>query len=68
MGRARRAIEALANLAPETALVKRGDDTEEVPVETLQPGDVVLVKASRSYGLEELAAELLGSDGPEVTA
>jgi UDP-N-acetylmuramoyl-tripeptide--D-alanyl-D-alanine ligase len=25
--------------------------------------DVVLVKASRSYGLEQLAADLLGSDG-----
>ena len=44
MGRARRAIEALAKLAPETAVVKRGDATEEVPVETLQPGDIVLVK------------------------
>jgi Cd2+/Zn2+-exporting ATPase len=44
MGRARRAIEALAKLAPETALVKRGDATEEVAVETLQVGDVVLVK------------------------
>ncbi len=44
MGRARRAIEALAKLAPETAMRKRGDVTEEVPVETLEPGDVVLVK------------------------
>ena len=44
MGRARRAIEALAELAPEKALVKRGDGTEEVAVETLKPGDVVLVK------------------------
>lgn len=44
MGRARRAIEALAKLAPETALRKRGDSTEEVPVESLAPGDVVLVK------------------------
>jgi Cd2+/Zn2+-exporting ATPase len=44
MGRARRAIEALAKLAPETALLKKGDTTEEVPVERLQPGDVVLVK------------------------
>jgi Cd2+/Zn2+-exporting ATPase len=44
MGRARRAIEALAELAPETAVVKRGDKLEETPVETLQLGDVVLVK------------------------
>ena len=28
--------------------------------EALRPGDVVLVKASRSYGLERLAADLLG--------
>ena len=37
------------------------------------PGDVVLVKASRSYGLEVLAADLLGADGaaaapPEASA
>ncbi|AXA94150.1 heavy metal translocating P-type ATPase [Massilia sp. YMA4] len=44
MGSARRAIEALAELAPETAFVRRGDGTEEVPVGTLEPGDVVLVK------------------------
>jgi UDP-N-acetylmuramoyl-tripeptide--D-alanyl-D-alanine ligase len=29
----------------------------------LSAGDVVLVKASRSYGLEQLAADLLGADG-----
>lgn len=44
MGRARRAIEALAKLAPETALLKKGEQTEEVPVDKLQPGDIVLVK------------------------
>jgi len=44
MGRARRAIEALAKLAPETAIVRREDKTEEVSVEVLQRGDVVLVK------------------------
>jgi UDP-N-acetylmuramoyl-tripeptide--D-alanyl-D-alanine ligase len=32
--------------------------------EVLRPGDVVLVKASRSYGLELLAADLLGNGAP----
>lgn len=44
MGRARRAIEALAKLAPETAHLKVGEGTEVVPVEALQIGDVVRVR------------------------
>lgn len=44
MGRARRAIESLAELAPETALVRNGAVVREVAVDTLQAGDVVLVK------------------------
>ncbi len=44
MGRARRAIEALAKLAPERATVRRGTATEEVPVEALQIEDVVIVR------------------------
>ncbi|MCZ2812956.1 UDP-N-acetylmuramoyl-tripeptide--D-alanyl-D-alanine ligase [Modestobacter sp. VKM Ac-2979] len=36
--------------------------------EVVGPGDVVLVKASRSYGLEKLAADLIADGGPEVTA
>lgn len=44
MGRAKRAIEALAELAPQTALVRRDGNTQEVPVEQLQTGDVVIVK------------------------
>lgn len=46
MGRARRAIEALAELAPKTALVRedRTGDIREVPVEDLQVGDVVVVR------------------------
>ncbi|MEO8496161.1 MAG: heavy metal translocating P-type ATPase [Planctomycetota bacterium] len=44
MGRARRAIEALAELAPEFALVRRDGNVEEVPVDQLQRGDVVIVK------------------------
>lgn len=44
MGRAKRAIEALAELAPQTALVRREDKAEDVPVEQLRLGDVVIVK------------------------
>lgn len=44
MGRAKRAIEALAELAPQTALVRREGGTQELPVEQLQVGDVVIVK------------------------
>jgi len=45
MGRAKRAIEALAELAPRTALVRRDDgSTAEIGVEKLVVGDVVIVK------------------------
>jgi Zn2+/Cd2+-exporting ATPase len=44
MGRARRAIEALAQLRPETALVRRGQELVETQVESLQVGDIVVVK------------------------
>jgi Cd2+/Zn2+-exporting ATPase len=44
MGRAKRAIEALAELAPQTALVRRDGQTAELPVEQLRLSDVVIVK------------------------
>ena len=45
MGRAKRAIEALAELAPQTAVVKAPDGSKrEVSVELLQIGDTVVVK------------------------
>ncbi|MEN9110983.1 MULTISPECIES: heavy metal translocating P-type ATPase [Xanthomonas] len=44
MGRAKRAIEALAELAPDTAIVIRGESTTEIPVGDLQLGDRVLVR------------------------
>lgn len=44
LGRARRAVEALAELAPDTALVLRDGEMREVPVEQLVVGDRVMVK------------------------
>jgi Cd2+/Zn2+-exporting ATPase len=44
MGRARRAIEALAQLAPRSATVRRDGATREMPVEDVLIGDVVVVR------------------------
>jgi Cd2+/Zn2+-exporting ATPase len=44
MGRARRAIEALAELAPDKATVRRDGGTESIAVGELQRGDVVIVQ------------------------
>ncbi|HEV7211146.1 MAG TPA: UDP-N-acetylmuramoyl-tripeptide--D-alanyl-D-alanine ligase [Blastococcus sp.] len=47
----------------ESVHVPDRDTARELLVATLRPGDVVLVKASRSYGLEALAADLLAAGG-----
>lgn len=52
MGRARRAIEALAELAPERATVRRGAATADVAVAELALGDIVLVRPN-----ERIAAD-----------
>ncbi|PNU05406.1 heavy metal translocating P-type ATPase [Novosphingobium guangzhouense] len=44
MGRAKKAIEALGKLAPETATVRREGTTSEIPVEELVVGDVAIVR------------------------
>lgn len=44
MGRARDAIKGLSDLAPKTALRKKDGTTEEVSVEELQVGDVIVIK------------------------
>lgn len=44
MEKARKSIEALAGLAPKSAVVRRNDSQVEIPVEELKKGDIVLVK------------------------
>jgi Cd2+/Zn2+-exporting ATPase len=44
MGKARRAVEALMALRPETALLRRDGGVEEVPVAGLRVGDVVVIR------------------------
>lgn len=52
MGRAKQAIEALAELAPPSATVRRDGKVLEVPVEELRVGDIVLARPN-----ERLAAD-----------
>ena len=52
MGRAKRAIEALAELAPDKATVRRDGEAREIPVEELVVGDTVLIKPN-----ERIAAD-----------
>ena len=44
MNKARKSIAALAELAPKTALLKKNGKTEEVGIEKLSIGDVIVVK------------------------
>lgn len=44
MGKARQAIEALAELAPKTAIVRRDGLEQEIPIEAVQIRDIAIVK------------------------
>lgn len=44
LNRARRAVNALGELMPAQAMLRRGDELLETPVERLRPGDVILVR------------------------
>ena len=46
MARARNAISALADLAPDEALVRRGETTATIPIDELVVGDVVVVRSN----------------------
>ncbi|MFB6230635.1 MAG: heavy metal translocating P-type ATPase [Salinibacter sp.] len=58
MGRARQAIESLAELAPATALVRRDGAEEEISVDDLRIGDTVIVKPN-----ERIPADGFVTDG-----
>jgi UDP-N-acetylmuramoyl-tripeptide--D-alanyl-D-alanine ligase len=54
---------AIAAAREESVHVPDRAAARQLLAEVLRPGDVVLVKASRSYGLELLAADLLADGG-----
>ena len=52
VGRARRAIQSLLELTPETALVKRGDKVQEVRVEEVKVDETLIVKSGARVPLD----------------
>jgi Cd2+/Zn2+-exporting ATPase len=57
MGRARQAIESLADLAPDTALVRRNGTEEEISVDDLRVGDTVIVKPNERIPADGFVTE-----------
>ena len=52
LNRARRAIQALLKLAPETALVKRENDFKEVPVQDVAVGEILSIRSGAKVPLD----------------
>ena len=57
MGRAQRAIRSLGTLMPRTALRKMDGTLQEVPVDSLQPGDVVVVRPGERIPVDGIVLE-----------
>lgn len=52
MDKARQSIRSLMNIAPDTALVKRGNGEFEVAVEDIQIGDIMIVKPGQKVAMD----------------
>ena len=55
--RARHAIEALMDLRPEVALIKRNGGEEEVPVENVVPGEIFIVRPGDRIPLDGVVVD-----------
>jgi Zn2+/Cd2+-exporting ATPase len=60
MGKARRAVEALMHLRPDTALRRRGDAVDEVPTASLVPGDVVVLRPGARVPVDGIVVQGTG--------
>ncbi len=52
LNRARRAIQSLLKLAPETALIKQGNDFKEVPVQEVKIGGAIAIRSGAKIPLD----------------
>lgn len=61
MEKARKSITALTELAPKTALLKKNGQTTEVSIETLQTGDVIVVRPNTKISADGIVVSGGGS-------
>lgn len=61
MEKARKSIAALTDLAPKTALLKTGGQTQEVPLEKLRKGDVIVVRPHTKIAADGIVVTGSGS-------
>ncbi|SFF66709.1 Cd2+/Zn2+-exporting ATPase [Salegentibacter agarivorans] len=57
MNKARKSIAALAELAPKTALLKKDGETEEVGIEKLNIGDIIVVKPNSKISADGVVVD-----------
>ena len=57
MNKARKSIAALADLAPKTALLKKDGKTEEVGIEKLNIGDIIVVKPNSKISADGVVVD-----------
>lgn len=57
MGRARRSLDELMDLAPETATVRRDGDEQSLHVDAVQIGDIVLVRPGEKVPMDGVVVE-----------
>ena len=55
--RSRKSISELMDIRPDTANVKRGETVEEVPPETVEKGDIIVVKAGEKIPLDGIIVD-----------
>ena len=57
LGRARNAIKALAELAPQTAMVRRDGKDQVIPIDQVRPGDLAIVKPGERVAIDGVVRE-----------
>lgn len=57
MNKARKSIAALADIAPKTAIVRRGNEQVEVPIEELKLGEIIIVKPNSTISADGIVVK-----------